>query len=545
MGALVRHRTSTRDGPSATRCSAVGCSGFLGRDRDACDRRIAVVHNGIVENYQELRRELRGHTFTSDTDTEILAHLLEHEFRRLGGHPLRALTQALARVRGSFALGVLFADYPDLMLAARVNCPLVIGFGKGENWLASDVSALLPYTHRVLHLEENEVAKIDPSGVKLFDRKHHRKRRRPITVPWRADVALKGGHPHFMIKEILEQQQTIAAEVTGRADSLDRIRFPRHIDRVVVAACGTAWHSGLVAKTAIEDMAKLPVETALASELRYGDTPLGRRTLVVAISQSGETADTLAAARLARESGSKVLAITNGQGSTLARESNQVLYMRAGLEVGVAATKTYTSQLICVLLLALHLGRRRRTITRGRFDALMAQARHLPAQVEEILENTREIRKCAKKFARGYDFMYIGRRYNLATAYEGALKMKEISYLHAEGYGAGEMKHGPLALVDSRMTCVAVAPRGRVVEKMVSNIQEIRARKGHVISVATRGDRLVRSVSDHVFEIPECGEMFSPVLAVLPLQLLAYHAAVILGRDVDQPRNLAKSVTVE
>jgi glucosamine--fructose-6-phosphate aminotransferase (isomerizing) len=511
----------------------------------SCDLRIAVVHNGIVENYEDLRRDLRGHRFTSETDTEVLAHLIERCYRSQGGDPLRSVARALKEVRGSFALGVAFADHPDLLVAARVNCPLMLGVGEGENFLASDVSALLPHTRHVIPLEEHELARIDPYRVEVYDSLLRRIPRRPLEVTWRASTAAKGGYPHYMLKEIYEQQETMASEVSGRAESLDGVRFSRDTDRVVVIACGTAWHAGLVAKVAVEELAKVPADVQLASELRYGDTPFGPGTLAVAISQSGETADTLAAARLARDAGSRVLAVTNVKGSTLAREADQILYMRAGLEVGVAATKTYTSQLVSVLLLAMHLGRRIRRLPRDRFEALLAEARRLPALVEQVLEDDATVRKCARKFSRGYDFMYMGRRYNLATAYEGALKMKEISYLHAEGYGAGEMKHGPLALVDRRLTCVAVAPRGRVVEKMVSNIQEIRARNGHVISVATRGDRLVRSVSDHVFEIPPCEEMFSPVLAVIPLQLLAYHTAVALGRDVDQPRNLAKSVTVE
>ncbi len=510
----------------------------------SCDGRIAVVHNGIVENYADLRRELRGHRLTSDTDTEVIAHLVEHFYRKLG-HPLRSVARAIERLRGSFAIGVVWDDRPGLIVAARVNCPLVAGLGRGENFLASDMSALLPHTRRAVPLEENEVVEVTPERVRIFDRALRPRRRRPIEITWRAETALKGGHPHFMLKEIYEQQQTLAAEVAGRDAALDDVRLPRDIDRMVVAACGTAWHAGLVAKQAVEELAGIPVDVGLASELRYGDSPLGRRTLVLAISQSGETADTLAAVRKARESGAKVLAVTNARGSTLAREADETLYMRAGLEVGVAATKTYTSQLMCVLYLALHLGRRRGTISRDRFRELLEDARRLPAHAERVLENTRGIRKCARKFTRHNDFMYIGRRYNLATAYEGALKMKEISYLHSEVYGAGEMKHGPLALVDKRMTCVAVAPRGRVAEKMVSNIREIRARGGRVLSVVTRGDRLLRSVSDEVFEIPPCEEMFSPVLAVIPLQLLAYHTAVGLGRDVDQPRNLAKSVTVE
>jgi glucosamine--fructose-6-phosphate aminotransferase (isomerizing) len=512
----------------------------------SCDGRIAVVHNGIIENYAELRRELRGHRFLSGTDTEVLAHLVEHYYEKQGHrHPLRSLTQALGRVRGSFALGLLFADYPDLLLAARMNCPLILGVGEGEQFLASDMAALLRYTRKMITLEENEVAKIDRTGIQIYDRQYRSKARRPTEVTWKSETAQKGGFAHFMHKEIYEQQQTIAAEVTGRDDSLDDLRIPRGVGRVVIAACGTAAHAALVGKMAIEELSGLPAEVGLASELRYGDAPLGPGVLTVAVSQSGETADTLAAIRRAMKAGSKVIAITNVKGSTLAREADQTVFMRAGLEVGVAATKTYTSQLVTLIYLGIHLGLLRKTLGPDRWKALLREARCLPRRVERILEDVTEIKKCAKKFSRGYDFMYIGRRYNLATAYEGALKMKEISYLHAEGYGAGEMKHGPLALVDSQMACVAIAPRGRVTEKMVSNIQEIRARQGRVIAVATRGDRLLGSVADHLLEIPECDEIYSPVLAVIPLQLLAYHTAVNLGRDVDQPRNLAKSVTVE
>jgi glucosamine--fructose-6-phosphate aminotransferase (isomerizing) len=512
----------------------------------SCDGRIAVVHNGIIENHAELRRSLPGHRFASETDTEVLAHLVEAAYESLGrSHPLKAVTRALERARGSFALGVVFADYPDLLLAARVNCPLVLGLGDGEQFLASDLAALLRYTKRVLPLEEGEVAKIDRAGVQIYDRKLGRVRRRPLVVPWRAETALKGGYPHFMLKEIHEQQQTLAAEVQGREGSLDGLRLPREIERVQVVACGTAWHAGLVGKAALEEFARVPVDCGLASEIRYGDAPLGPEVLTVAVSQSGETADTLAAVRKAQAAGSPVLAVTNVKGSTLSREADQTLFMRAGLEVGVAATKTYTSQAMALILLAVHLGRRRGALSGDRFQALLREARRLPGLAGRVLDDAPIVKRCAGKFLRGYDFMYIGRCHNLATAYEGALKMKEISYLHAEGYGAGEMKHGPLALVDSRLTCVAIAPRGRVTEKMISNIQEIRARRGRVVAVATQGDRHVRAVADHVFEIPAVEEAFSPVLAVIPLQLLAYSVATGLGRDVDQPRNLAKSVTVE
>jgi len=485
------------------------------------------------------------HRFHSDTDTEVIPHLIEALCEKTGGDILRAVNLAVEKIRGSLAIGVLHADHPNSLCVARVNCPLVLGLGEGENFLASDIPALLPYTRRIVPLEENELARIDSDGIQIFDRRLRPRTRRPLKITWSSQGAVKNGHPDFMAQEIDEQAHSVAEEVRAWDEGIQRIRLPRDLERVLVVACGTAWHAGLVAKVAIEEMARIPVDVAMASELRYGDHPIGKKTLVLAISQSGETADTLASVRAAREAGAPVLAVTNVKGSTLAREADQALFMRAGPEVGVAATKTYTSQLVNVLFLALHLGRSRGTLANGRFEELVAEARLLPTHIGRILRQDTLIRACARKFQEGYGFMFIGRRYNLATAYEGALKMKEITYFPAEGHGAGEMKHGPLALVDDRMVCVAIAPRGRVTEKMISNIEEVRARGGNILSVATEGDAAVAGVSDQVFEIPACEEMFSPVLAVIPLQLLAYHRAIGLGRDVDRPRNLAKSVTVE
>jgi glucosamine--fructose-6-phosphate aminotransferase (isomerizing) len=511
----------------------------------SCDRKIAVVHNGIVENYAELRSELKEHAFASQTDTEVIPHLIEEFYERLGRNLLRAVMLTVRKIRGSLALGIMSEDCPGLLIAVRMNCPLVIGLGKGETLLASDMSALLSHTRRIVPLEENEIAELDASGIQIFDFALRPKARKTLDIGWNDDLALKGKYAHFMLKEIHEQPRTIAAELSGRMEELAEIRLPRTLRRVTIIACGTAWHSGLVGKVVLEEFAKLPVEVGYASELRYGGYPFGPEVLTIAISQSGETADTLAAVRLARQAGSRVLAITNVKGSTLARESDQVLFMNAGPEVGVAATKTYTSQVLNLILLGCHIARRRGALSRKAFGALVGEAQVLPFQVKSLLRRAPEILECARKYATGYTFMYLGRHYNLATAYEGALKMKEISYLHAEGYGAGEMKHGPLALVDERMACVAVATRGRVTEKMVSNIQEIRARGGRVLSITTEGDSLVRSVSEDVFSIPACSEIFSPVLAIIPLQLLSYYTAVQLGRDVDRPRNLAKSVTVE
>jgi len=512
----------------------------------SCDRRIAVVHNGIIENHAELRGELESsHAFLSGTDTEVIPHLIEQLYQETGGDILRAVSLAIDRLRGAFAIGVIHSDHPTCISVARVNCPMVLGIGEGETFMASDIPALLPFTRRILPLEEKEIASISSDGIRLFDTHLHPKSRRPLTVSWHAEAAAKNGHPHYMLQEIHAQPAVLAEEVEALAADPPKFRRPRDIDRVTIVACGSAFHAGLVAKVAIEELARIPVVVEPASELRHGDHPFGPETLTLAISQSGETADTLATVRAAREAGSPVLAITNVRGSTITREAEEVLYMHAGPEVAVAATKTYTSQVMNAIFVAMHLGRARHTLTEDRFDALLAEARRIPASVEWILNRDTLIQNCARKFQEGYGFMFIGRRTNLATACEAALKMKEITYLPAEGLGAGEMKHGPLALVDDRMVCVAIAPKGRSTDKMVSNIEEVRARGGRILAVATDGDAAVAGVSDHVLEIPECDELFSPALAIVPLQLLAYFRAVALGRDVDRPRNLAKSVTVE
>jgi glucosamine--fructose-6-phosphate aminotransferase (isomerizing) len=512
----------------------------------SCDSQVAVVHNGIVENYDELKRELSArHSFRSATDTEVIPHLIEEAYPDCGKDPLRAIRRAMERMKGSFALAVVFADHPDEIYVARVNCPIVLGLGEGESFLASDIAALLPYTRRVIPLEEGELARLAPSGVTVLDFEFQPKTRQPLEIPWSLEMTNKGSFAHYMLKEIHEQKHTLASELIGRTEDLQELHLPEGLRRVIITACGTAWHAGLVGKLALEELARLPVDVWLASELRYADYPFGKDTLAIAISQSGETADTLASVRLARDAGATVLAVTNVRGSTLDRESDLVLHMRCGPERGVAATKTYTSQILNMILLALHLGRARKTLTPERDEQLRKEIDLLPRRAAEILDQSPALERCAREIAEDCSFIYIGRRYNLPTALEGALKMKEISYLHAEGYGAGEMKHGPLALVDARMVCVAVAPEGRVTDKVISNIQEIRARNGRIITIGTRGDPRLASVSNQILEIPRCDELLSPVLAVIPLQLLAYHSAVRLGRNVDQPRNLAKSVTVE
>ncbi len=516
----------------------------------SCRRCISVVHNGIIENFIELREKLiaEGHKFRSQTDTEIIAHLIEKHHK---GDPLRAVARATKALVGSYALGVLFADHPRTLVAARRNSPLVIGVGEGRTFLASDISALLPHTRRVILLDENESAILLPDSVKVFGADLEPRRAVPKEVDWTLETAEKGGYPHYMLKEIHEQPRTVATELAGRLRGNLPVfaevpkSLPKRIKRITIAACGTAWHAGLVAKCALEELAQIPVDVGFASELRYADRPYDKSSLLIAISQSGETADTLAAARIAKEAGAPTLAITNIRGSTLSREADSVIHMRAGLEIGVAATKTYTSQLMNVLLLAIAFGRTRGTLPTSRARKLLRGIRSVEDDMGRILADPSEIQKCVEKFRSGYDFMYIGRRYNLATAFEGALKMKEISYLHAEGYGGGEMKHGPLAIVDKKLTTAAIAVQSRVYSKMLANIEEIRTRGGRVISVATEGDEKIRSLSDHVLYIPPCEEMFTPVYAVVPLQLFAYHTAVANGKNVDQPRNLAKSVTVE
>jgi glucosamine--fructose-6-phosphate aminotransferase (isomerizing) len=520
----------------------------------SCDRAVALVHNGIIENADRLRARLRraGHVFRSQTDTEVLVHLVEEERT---ADPLEAVRRAVARVEGSYAVGVIFRDHPDCLVAARHGSPLVLGLAPGASLMASDIPPLIPHTRRVIPLRDRDVALLRADGVEVRDGAGRRIGRTVVTVGWDAAAAEKGGHAHFMIKEIHEQPRALAQLLADRFEAgrgevrwgeLEPLRrvLPR-IGRVIVVACGTAAHAGIVGKVALEDLARIPAEVHLASEFRYGRPVLDRRTLVVAVSQSGETADTLAAVGLAREAGAAVLAVTNGVGSSITRMTRHVLSLRAGPEIGVAATKTYTAQAAAVLWFALGFGRLRGTVAPGRARRLARALLALPRAAEEALAADGAVRACAARFRGAKSFMYIGRRYNLATAYEGALKLKEISYVHAEGYGGGEMKHGPLALVAPGYPTVAVAVRGPVYDKMLSNIEEVRARRGEVIAVGAAGDRRLCALADAYLPIPDVDEEVSPVVAILPLQLLAYRIAVRLGRDVDQPRNLAKSVTVE
>jgi len=515
------------------------------------DGRLAVIHNGIIENYQALKRELssRGHVFASETDTEVLVHLIEERYAVLGDLP-EAVRSALTRVEGAYALVVTHVDH-DLLVAARNTSPLVIGLGEGETYLASDVPALLPYTREVVYLLDGDVAVLRAGEVTITDLSGRPVERESTTVEWDAEAAEKAGYPHYMLKEIYEQptvlQNTLFGRFTGDGLGVDLGLGldPAAIDRVVITAAGTASYAGMVGQALIERLARLPATTVVSSEFRYSDPVVDGRTLVVAVSQSGETIDTLEAVREARRRGARTLAVLNVKGSSLSREVDDVLYIHAGPEIGVASTKAYTAMVAAFSLLALWLGRARGTVADDLARELVRGMRELPKLVERALRCREEVARIAQGLLGARSALYLGRGVNVATAMEGALKLKEISYVHAEAYPTGEMKHGPIALIDETMPVIAVATASALYDKTVSNLQEVKARDGRLIVVANEGDERVREHADEVIYVPATHELLSPVVNVVPLQLLAYEVASRLGRDVDQPRNLAKSVTVE
>ncbi len=518
-----------------------------------CTGRIAVVHNGIIENYLELREELAqaGHILRSETDTETVAHLVEAYY---DGDLVEAVSKTIERLDGAYALGVVHLDSPGTLVAARKDSPLIIGVGEGESIVASDIPAVLEYTREVLVLADGQIAKVTAEGITVTDLVGTEVEPEMIHVEWDLEAAEKGGFEDFMLKEIYEQPKAIRETLRGRMGADGQIQLSElqmspeqvvAIDRVFILACGTSYHAGIVAKSLIEQWARIPVEVEVSSEFRYSDPIVDDETLVVAITQSGETADTLAGVREARERGAKVIAITNVVGSRVTRESDGVLYTHAGPEIGVAATKTFTAQIAALTVLALKLAQAKGMLPDERVENLWVELTRVPDIVEAILEDLQAIDDCAAAYTDVYSTLFLGRGIGVPVAMEGALKLKEISYIHAEAYAAGEMKHGPIALISEDVPVVVVATQGATYEKVVSNIQEVRARGAEVIAVATHGDDSIRSHAEHVLYIPATPEALSAIPATLPLQVLAYRIAKLRGCNVDQPRNLAKSVTVE
>lgn len=519
-----------------------------------CSGKIAVVHNGIIENYLELKDQLqkKGHKFTSETDSEVVAHLIE-EFSKKNDFR-SAVLESLKLIKGTYGLAILNEDYPDQMIVARLGSPLLLGVGKDEFIVASDASAIVQYTDKVVYLEDGEVAIITRNDFEVFNVKNKQVAKKVSKLDWNIEQAEKNGYAHFMLKETFEQPESIANAMRGRlvrSDGLAKLgglhnveEKLKKINRIIIVSCGTSYNAGLIGEYMLEEYAGIPVEVEYASEFRYRKPLLDKRTAVIAISQSGETADTLAAIREAKNKGALTLGIINTVGSTIARETDAGIYNHAGPEIGVASTKAFTSQLTILTLLTVFLGRQRdMSLVTGK--RIITELEKVPKYVEEILAGYKEIKKIAKKYAGFSDFLYMGRKYNFPIALEGALKIKEISYVHAEGYASGEMKHGPIALIDANFPSLFIAPRDSVYEKNISGMQEVKARGGKIIAIATKGDKEISKHADDVIYIPKTLEMLTPLLAVIPLQLLAYYVGVSKGYDVDKPRNLAKSVTVE
>ncbi len=522
-----------------------------------CTGSLVVVHNGIFENYLPIKERLQaeGHVFKSETDTEVIAHLVERHLRQIPRLE-QAVRQALRELRGSYAIGVVSARAPDRLVAAKNGAgSVVVGLGSGETFIASDIPAILSHTRDVVILEDEELAVVRREGVEIFTLEGEPVQRHPTRIRWDPIMAERGGYRHFMLKEIFDQPRAVTDTFRGRVvpesgnlvlpgTSLDPAIL-EVVQRIVLVACGTSYHAAIVGRFMLERLTGIPSEMDFGSEFRYRDAPLGPETLVVAISQSGETADTLGAVKAARAKGTPILAITNVVGSALAREATGVLYTHAGPEIGVASTKTFTATVTACYLLALHLGRQRGALTAEDGRKRIQDLLEIPRLMEATLELDPQVAELARELFQYRNFLYLGRGIHYPIALEGALKLKELSYIHAEGYPAGEMKHGPIALIDEGMPVVAVAPRDGTYERLLGNIEEVRARDGRVIAIAHAGDREIAARADRVVHVPPTVDLLSPILMVLPLQLLAYHVAIRRGCDVDQPRNLAKSVTVE
>ncbi len=519
--------------------------------------KLAVIHNGIIENYTELRAQLeaKGHKFSSETDTESVAHLLSDLRKAHNGDLTAAMRDAVKALRGSFTLLAIHADAPDVIVGVRRNSPLVVGLGEGENFMASDVAAFIEFTKKAIELGQDEVVTMTPTSVEITDLEGKPVKPKQYEISWDASAAQKGGFAHFMLKEIFEQPKAVADTLLGRLSDnnqilLDELHMSadeiRSLKKITVIACGTAYHAGMVAKYAIEKWAKIPVDVEIASEFRYRDPIIDPSTLIIAISQSGETMDTLMAVRHAKAAGGRVLAICNTNSSTIPRESDAVLYTHAGPEIAVASTKALLTQIIAVYLIGLHLGQVNGSLKDSEVRDLYKELLELPGKIEQILETVEPLRELTRTFAQNNTVLFLGRNIGYPVALEGALKLKELAYIHAEGFAGGELKHGPIALIDQGTPVIAILPAGHehaLDEKMLSNIQEVKARGARVIVIAEEGAHV--EGAEHIIRIPNAPALFQPVLATVPLQVFAYEMAVVRGNDVDQPRNLAKSVTVE
>ena len=518
------------------------------------DGKISIVHNGIIENYASLKAKLisEGIKFQSETDTEVLAHLIARFYK---GDLKAAVLKALDKVEGTFGLAVICSEEPDTLIGARRGSPLILGIGSNSDFfLASDVSAIINHTQKVVYLDDNDIVQITGNNYSIVNMNSHEVQREVKDVEFDADAVAKGGFAHFMLKEIFEQPEVLRNTMRGRLLSAEgnaklagldtNIKELRNINRIIITACGTSYYAGMVGEYMIEDLAGVPVEVEYASEFRYRNPIIKPGTLVLAISQSGETADTLAALKEAQQKGATALAICNGVGSTIARTSDGGVYLHAGPEIGVASTKAFTSQVTVLAMIALLLGRQRRLSFESGADIVKAM-QELPGLVEQTFKLSDQIAGIANKYVKANNFLYLGRHFNYPVAMEGALKLKEISYIHAEGYPAAEMKHGPIALIDENMPVVVIAPKDALFDKVISNVREIKARGGRVIAVTTEDCHPLDEIADHLIKVPKTIPMLMPIVTCVPLQLLAYHIAVLRGNDVDQPRNLAKSVTVE
>ena len=515
---------------------------------------VSVVHNGIIENHLALRQELlaAGAKFTSETDTEIFAHLIDRALRSGAGDLTTAVRQALGKVHGAYAIVVMNDHDPSTIVAAKNASPMVVGLGEGENFIASDVTAILSETRRIIFIDEGEVVTVTRESVTLTDFDGRPRVRAPKTITWSATQAEKGGFKHYMLKEIHEQPRAIADTLVGRVDLerddvvLDEVKLDAAgVKRIIFVACGTSYHASMVGEFLIEGLARIPVEVELASEFRARDPIVGPGDLVVAVSQSGETADTMAAVREAKGKGAQVLAISNVVESSIPRLADHAFYTHAGPEIGVASTKAFTTQLVSMVLLAIYLGRRTGKLSPARARELLAELVQLPNKMKDVIDHGAQLQVLARRYGAAHGFLFLGRGAQFPIALEGALKLKEISYIHAEGYAAGEMKHGPIALIDEHLPVVVLAPRGPNYEKVVSNLAEVKARQGKILAVATRGDAEIGGTADEVVLVPDSPLELQAILTVLPLQLLSYYVADFKGTDIDQPRNLAKSVTVE